>query len=89
MACYDTKKGSLVFKKMYESKLVENQGLGSLGREDGLLHQFLSTHPPSEERFKYLSETSTHENASKYKDQASCNQWTKAWHELTANYTAR
>ena len=81
MACYDTKKGSLVFKKMHESNVAENQ-MSALGRDDNLLHKFLSTHPPSEERFKYLSEASTHENASKYENKSDCNRWTELWRKI-------
>jgi Zn-dependent protease with chaperone function len=56
MACYDTTRGSEVFRKMHE--LDEKNG--STG------NNLMSSHPPSKERYEALKERSKSENMSKY-----------------------
>eukprot|EP00816_Leptocylindrus_hargravesii_P011436 CAMPEP_0196805550 /NCGR_PEP_ID=MMETSP1362-20130617/5340_1 /TAXON_ID=163516 /ORGANISM="Leptocylindrus danicus, Strain CCMP1856" /LENGTH=398 /DNA_ID=CAMNT_0042178559 /DNA_START=82 /DNA_END=1278 /DNA_ORIENTATION=+ len=68
MACFDTRKASKVFLKMYQKeKNGDGDGDGD-GNEGPTLRNYFSSHPPSDERFKFLQEASTHENATKYMD---------------------
>jgi len=64
MACYDTKKASEVFRKLYE---LENES-GDTGISSLPLVSFFESHPPSEERYEYLLSESANENSAKYKD---------------------
>ena len=57
MACYDTKRGIGVFKKM---QALDPPGVSFLTIE--------LDHPPTEERYNWLVEASKEENASKYKE---------------------
>ena len=62
MACYDTKKGAHVMKKMHDHQV----GLaGEPSKNSHLLH-LLDTHPPSMDRYEKILKQSETENAGKY-----------------------
>eukprot|EP00339_Tiarina_fusa_P018498 CAMPEP_0117000704 /NCGR_PEP_ID=MMETSP0472-20121206/2956_1 /TAXON_ID=693140 ORGANISM="Tiarina fusus, Strain LIS" /NCGR_SAMPLE_ID=MMETSP0472 /ASSEMBLY_ACC=CAM_ASM_000603 /LENGTH=403 /DNA_ID=CAMNT_0004700483 /DNA_START=244 /DNA_END=1455 /DNA_ORIENTATION=- len=56
MACYDTTRGSEVFRKMHEL----DEKMGSSGND------LMSSHPPSKERYETLKERSKSENMTKH-----------------------
>ena len=62
MACYDTKKGSVVMKKMHDHQV---QLAGEPSSNSHLL-QLLDTHPPSLERYMKIEKQSETENHTKY-----------------------
>ena len=62
MACYDTKKGAKVMKRMHDHQV----GLaGEPSKNSHLLH-LLDTHPPSMDRYENMLKDSETENADKY-----------------------
>jgi len=54
MACFDTNRGVNVFRKMDE------------GTQQSTFGRFLSTHPPTKERYEFLEKESKNENSTKY-----------------------
>ena len=62
MACYDTKKGAEVMKKMHDHQV----GLAGEPSRNSHLLQLLDTHPPSMDRYVKILKQSETENADKY-----------------------
>lgn len=66
-ACFDTKKAPLTFKKMHDHHLENTRKLyGSADTNRRGISDFLSTHPPSIERYENLTQVSVEENPDKY-----------------------
>jgi len=66
-ACFDTRRAPLTFKKMHDHHIENNRELyGSADTDRRGLSDFLSTHPPSLERYEILTQTSQEENPEKY-----------------------
>jgi len=62
MACYDTKSGTEVMKKMND---YQEQVMGTTAKNSNLL-QLLDSHPPSLARYEKMKEESKTENPDKY-----------------------
>lgn len=68
-ACFDTRIAPLTFKKMHEHHLDKNGDIyESTDTDRRNLSDFLSTHPPSLDRFENMTEVSEEENPEKYSD---------------------
>ncbi|CAB9526628.1 Metalloendopeptidase OMA1, mitochondrial [Seminavis robusta] len=67
MACYDTKRGSLVMKKMHDHQ-VKMSGQPKSNSDSHLLH-LLDSHPPSIDRYEKILKQSETENPQKYNSQ--------------------
>lgn len=66
-ACFDTRRAPLTFKKMHDHHIENNRELyGSADTDRRGISDFLSTHPPSLERYEILTQTSQEENPEKY-----------------------
>ena len=78
MACFDTRKGSEVFRRLYENE-SEN---GTVG----ILSSYLASHPPTDERFEFLRDASTHENALKYMDSFCAPKINSTWYECIRKF---
>jgi len=62
MACYDTKKGAHVMKKMHDHQI----SMAGEPSSNTHLLQLLDTHPPSMDRYNKVLKLSETENADKY-----------------------
>lgn len=70
MACFDTKRGSEVFRKMHEFDVKSGKVDSASGSAN--LSDLLQTHPASKARYEFLLEASEEENMKKYED-TTCN----------------
>lgn len=78
-ACFDTRIAPLTFQKMHQHHLESNRELyGSADTNRRGISDFLSTHPPSLERYEKLTQASMEENPEKY-EQTHCNKIKKGF----------
>jgi len=72
-ACFNTKIASQTFQKMHDHSIEMQRELsGNVASDKRLAKDFLSTHPPSLERFENMKEASEIENPEKYADTHNC-----------------
>lgn len=75
-ACFDTKAGAEVMRKMNALKIAAQPELA--GRTSSVMNQVLDTHPPSLERYERLLEQASREQATNYR---ACQSLTKRFYQ--------